>query len=73
MIQIGKETASMLKEMKLFPRQTYDDVIKELLAEKECDTLTKKEITEIEESLIEIKAGKVYTLEEVAKEFGVKL
>ncbi len=73
MIQIGKETAMMLKEIKTFTRQTYDDVIKELLAEKEHETLTSKEMKEIEQSLEEIKAGKMHSIEDVAKEFGVKL
>lgn len=73
MIQIGKETALMLKEVKMFNRQTYDDVIKGLLAEREHETLTKKEMKEIEESLEEIKAGKFHTMEEVAKDLGIKL
>lgn len=72
-IQIGKETALMLKEMKTFTRQTYDDIIRELISEKQHDTLTKKELKEIEESLKEIKAGKIYSIEDVAKELGVKL
>jgi predicted transcriptional regulator len=73
MIQIGKETATLLKEMKTFTRQTYDDVIRELIAEKQHETLTKKELKEIEESLNEIKAEKIYSIEDVAKELGVKL
>lgn len=73
MIQIKKETAVMLKECKTYERQTYDEIIKSLLAERQHDILSANEKKEIEGALLEVKAGKVHSIEDVSKEFGVKL
>ena len=65
------DTKALLDDLKLFPRETYDDVVKRL-AEKAYDDepLTKEEIEAIQESEEDIKAGRVYSLEEVMKELG---
>ena len=73
MIQIDKKTAMLLRETKTHSRQTYDDVINDLLQAQQTETLTQKELKEIEQSLKQIKEGKIHSIESIAKELGVKL
>jgi hypothetical protein len=70
-VRMRAETKALLDDLKLFPRETYDDVVKRL-AEMAYDDepLTKEELEAIQESEEDIKAGRVYSLEEVAKELG---
>lgn len=72
-IQVDEETKKMLERMKMFPRETYNQVI-ERLARKEAEeeTLSPETVRNIEESLKDIKAGRVYTTEEVRKKLGLK-
>ena len=72
-IQIKSETLNRLKTLKKYERESYDELLNNLLDETEEDTLTEKEIIEIQKSLEEIKTGKVYSIQEVAKELGVTL
>ena len=71
MVRMRAETKALLDDLKLFPRETYDDVVKRL-AEMAYDNepLTKEELEAIQESEEDIKAGRVYSLEEVMKELG---
>ena len=73
MIQVKKETAKLLKEFKKFSRQSYDEVIRSLMESTGAEYLTEKEKKDIEEALNDVKIGRIYKIEEVAKEFGVKL
>ena len=73
MIQIKKETAEKLKELKKYPRESYDEVINELVQETQAEILTEKEIDDIKEGLEDLKAGRVYPIEAVAKELGIEL
>ena len=70
-VRMRVETKALLDDLKLYPRETYDDVVKRL-AEMAYDDepLTKEELEAIQESEEDIKAGRVYSLEEVAKELG---
>jgi len=72
-IQINKNTLERLKTLKRYERESYDELINNMLNESEEETLSNEEIEEIQKSLEEIKQGKVYSIEEVAKEFGVIL
>lgn len=56
--------------MKRYPRETFDDVIRRLMntAEDEEPPLSAEAIRGIEESLEDIKAGRLYTLEEARAE-----
>lgn len=72
-IQIKKETAHLLKEFKKFNRQSYDEVIRNLMESAEAECLTKKEMKDIEEALNDVKRGKVYKIEDIAREFGIRL
>jgi hypothetical protein len=55
--------------MKRYPRETFDDVIRRLMDIAEDDEpLSDEAIRGIEESLRDIKAGRLYTLEEARAE-----
>ena len=67
-IQIKEDTKSILTQMKLFERETYNDVLERLIEDvHELNTETKKEI---ESAINEIKSGKYITHEKLAEEMG---
>ena len=72
-IQIGTDTLERLKMIRTHQRQSYDELLNTLIDESEEETMSEKEIEEIKISLEEIKQGKTYSIEQVAKELGVKL
>ena len=67
-IQISSQLQEVLSERKFFDRETYEEVIWDLIEDtKELDEETKKELAEARS---EVKAGKVHTLAEVEKELS---
>jgi len=72
-IQINIETLEKLKLLKSFDRQSYDDLIVNLIDNSEKETLSEDEINEIQKGLEDIKKGRVYSIESVARELGVIL
>ena len=69
-ITISKELQANLKKKKMDSKDTYEGVIWDLLEnEMELSPSTKRRIAK---SVVEYKAGKFYTLEEVKKEFKLK-
>ncbi len=72
-IQINIETLERLKTLKNFGRQSYDEVLNKLIDNCEEESLSKDEINEIQKGLEDIKRGKVYPIESIAKELGVTL
>ncbi len=70
-IQLTKATLERLRDFKAHERESYEEVIISLMDEKE--TLTKEEISDIQEALEEVKQGKTKPIELIAKEFGIKL
>ncbi len=57
-----------------YPRETYNDVIDRLTPdalEEEAEELTDEDIRDIEEAVRDIKAGRVYTTEELKRELGI--
>ena len=67
-IQINEDLKKDLDEIKLFRRETYNDIIERLLEDmKELNEQTKKEI---ERARKEIAEGKFKTHEQVKKEMG---
>ena len=72
-IQVTGETLERLKNFKPHEKDSYDVVLNILLDEAEEDVLSEEEINELQEALEEVKRGEVYSIEEVAKELGVKL
>jgi len=72
-IQINTRTLERLKMVKQYNRESYEEVINNLLDEVEEETLNEEEIEEIKQSLDEVKRGKVKSIEQVAKEIGITL
>ena len=72
-IQLNQNTLERLKSLKRFERESYDEVLNILLNEIEEETLTNKEIKEIQQALEEVKKGKVYPIEIVAKKLSISL
>lgn len=64
-IQISEKLQTELQSRKLYPRESYEDIIWEMIEDTmELSEETLKDIKEAEE---DVKAGRVYTLEEVKK------
>jgi hypothetical protein len=72
-IQINMTTLERLKLLKNHNRQSYDELLNGILDEVESEILNDEEIEEIKKSLEDVKKGRTYTIEQVAKELGVKL
>lgn len=73
MIQLKRDTAERLKKLKDYERQSYDELINKLIQTSETEMLTEQEIKEIKQGLDDIKAGRTRSIEEVAKDLGVRL
>lgn len=73
-IQLENKTKSRLDKMKVFPKESYNDVVNRLInvVEEDEGILSKQTIKDIEESLADIKAGRVYTSNQVKKKLGLK-
>jgi predicted transcriptional regulator len=71
-MQIKKDLKERLNSLRLYPNESYDSVIRRLseLAEDE-EPLSREAIERIEESLKDIKEGRIYTTEEVKKRFKI--
>jgi len=72
-IQINFETLKRLKALKNFERQSYDELLNNLINNCEEDSLNDEEIEEIKLALENVKRGKVKPIEQVAKELGITL
>ncbi|NLB01725.1 MAG: hypothetical protein GX837_12355 [Methanomicrobiales archaeon] len=68
-IKIDVELRDRLNALKVHPRESYNEVI-ERLAEMAIDEepLSEETIRRIEQSLEDLRAGRIYTLEEVMTE-----
>ena len=73
-IQLEERTKRKLERVKMFPRETYNNVIERLLEmeNSEEDRLSPRTIRNIERSLEDIKAGRVYSTKELRKSLGIK-
>ena len=68
-ISVSQELLSKLKERKMYDKESYEEVIWDALEDSmELSEETKKRIKIAEE---DIKAGRVYSLENVKKELGI--
>ena len=68
-IQISSELKKLLEEIKIYERETYENVIERLI-EDELE-LSKETKNEIEAALKEVKKGKYVTHEEAKKKLGI--
>jgi predicted transcriptional regulator len=67
-IQIKEDIKATLNQMKLFERETYNDVLERLI--EDVQELNEKTRLEIESALREIESGKFVTHEKLATELG---
>ena len=72
-IQINFETLERLKALKNMERQSYDEVLNNLIDNREEESLSKEEIEDIKIALENVKRGKVKPIEQVARELGITL
>jgi hypothetical protein len=72
-IQINTETLERLKMLRQIEKQSYDDIVNNLIDNFEEETLSPEEIKEIQQGLENIREGKVKPIEQVAKELGITL
>jgi hypothetical protein len=72
-IQLEKATVERLKQRKKYARQTYDELITELLVQQDDEPLTDAEIQELQLGLEDLRKGRTKPIEQVAHELGVKL
>tara|TARA_Y100000310_G_C20524850_1_gene735497 strand:- start:699 stop:935 length:237 start_codon:yes stop_codon:yes gene_type:complete len=69
-IRVSKQILELLKSMKTYPKESYDEVIWELIEPHlELNDETKQNI---EESIKEYKRGDYFTLEELEKKYGLE-
>jgi len=72
-IKLSKKLKNELRKQMNHPRETYEMVIARLLkSTQEDDVLSEETIKNIEEGVADIKAGRVYTSEQVKKKLGLK-
>lgn len=72
-IKLSKKIKNDLKKQMNHPKETYETVIARLLKmTQEDDVLSKTTIKNIEDGVADIKAGRVYTSEQVKKKLGLK-
>jgi len=72
-IQINIETLERLKSLKNIERQSYDEVLNNLIDNCEQESLSEEEIEDIKIALENVKRGKVKPIEQVARELGITL
>jgi len=70
-VQLRSETKEKLNDLKLHPRETYDELIDRLAnAAYDDEPLSDEEIEEIRESEKDIQAGRVRSLRDIMKDLG---
>jgi len=74
-VQVSDPVKSRLESMKQYPRQTYNELIEQLIdvfeAISENKELSKEVLEEIAEARKEIKTGKGVTTKQLLKNLGV--
>ena len=66
-IQISRELLKTLKNKKMHEKESYEDIIWDLI--EDCKELSEETKKNIEISLKEIKEGKTVSLEEIKKKY----
>jgi hypothetical protein len=70
-VQLRPETKGKLDDLKLHPRETYDELIDRLAdAAYDDEPLSSEEIEDIRASEKDIKAGRVRSLRDIMKDLG---
>ncbi|AFU57033.1 hypothetical protein Ngar_c00830 [Candidatus Nitrososphaera gargensis Ga9.2] len=72
-IQIDKKTRDKLKELKIHPKESYNNVVERLLALRiDEEELSEETIRDIEQSLEDVKAGRTLSMQEVKQRLKIK-
>jgi predicted transcriptional regulator len=70
-VRMRADTKALLDDLKLNPRETYDDVVRRLAKSAfDDEPLTSEEIEAMEEGIADIRAGRTRSLREVMKDLG---
>ena len=70
-VQLRAETKKKLDDLKLHPRETYDELIDRLAdAAYDDESLSDEELGAVRESDNDIKAGRVRSLRDIMKDLG---
>jgi predicted transcriptional regulator len=70
-VQLRPETKEKLDDLKLHPRETYDDLINRLAdAAYDDESLSDEETEDIRASEKDMKAGRVRSLRDIMKDLG---
>jgi len=72
-IQISQSTLERLRALKRYERESYEEILNNLIDETEEETLSEGEIDELQEALEEVRKGKTKSIEQVAKELKISL
>ena len=72
-IQISTNTLERLKSIKSSERQSYDEILNNILDDIDEEVISEEEIQDIKIALENVKRGKFKPIEQVAKELGVNL
>jgi predicted transcriptional regulator len=67
-IQVSKKTKELLDRLKISTRETYNDVIEQLI--EDGKELSDQAIKDIEEALEDYKEGRVISHDEVKRQMG---
>jgi predicted transcriptional regulator len=71
-IQLDKRVRDKLKELKLYPGESYNKVVERLISIKTDEgDLSEETIKEIEQSLEDIKAGRTLSMKEVKQRLKI--
>lgn len=68
-IQISDDVKSLLDKMKIFERETYNEVLINMIEDNQY--VNEKTARELDEARKEVKSGKAVSHEEVKKRFGL--
>lgn len=68
-IQISKDLLQDLKSRKMYDKESYEDIIRDVL--EDTMELSEQTLANIRKSEADIKAGRVHTLSEVEKRLGL--
>jgi hypothetical protein len=72
-IQIDLSTLERLKLLKNYERQSYDELLNNLIDNSDDEFLSDSELEDIKVALENVKQGKVKSIEQIAKELSLKL
>ena len=72
-IQLNVNTLERLKSLKNFERQSYDELLVNMINNIQDEILTEEEIEDIKIALENVKRGETKPIEQVAQELGIQL